>query len=283
MFRPKIGLVLGGGGPKGLAHIGVIKTLVAHSIPIDYIAGTSAGALIGGMYACTADIASLESYIMDKNKLQMVSYFSDVTLRAGFIEGNRIEKFLDEYTNKSTFKKTKIPFAAVAVDLKTGNKVVLRAGSVTKAIRASIAIPVLFRPVEIDDYILVDGGLISSVPVESAFAMGADIVIAVQLDYRYDPTFDFSKLNPLQVGEMSLDVVEKKVAVEEMKKAQIILRPHLEHVHWSSLLDEKERQISIEKGVEETQKNILKIKYLSQTNKFSLYIKNVLHRLLQTS
>ena len=282
MFRPKIGLALGGGGPKGLAHIGVIKTLLNHGIPIDYIAGTSAGALIGSLYAYSQDIESVQRHIMDRNRLQLLSYFSDVSLNAGFIGGNRIEKFLGEYIREDNFKSLKVPFTALAVNLIDGKLVHLNHGSVVKAVRASIAIPVLFKPVEIDDKILVDGGLISQVPVNTAFAMGADIVIAVQLDYRYDPEYDMNKLNPLQVGGLSFDIVGKRVADDEIKKAHIIIRPHLEAVDWGSLVNEKARITTIRMGVEETERNMLAITQLTKEDSLFGRFKKVLNGFLNS-
>lgn len=281
MFRPKIGLALGGGGPKGLAHLGVIKTLLQHNIPIDLIAGTSAGAMMGSLYAYSQDIVSVERYIMEKNALQMLSYFSDISLRTGFIEGNRMEKFLGEYIQNDDFKSLKIPFSAVAVDLETGKKVVLHHGSVVKAVRASIAIPVLFKPVEIDNQILVDGGLISQVPVDTAFEMGADIVIAVQLDYRYKPDCNLSTLNPLQIGELSFNIVAKHVADTEIKRAQIIIRPHLETVHWTSLMSDKEKMECVQKGIDETLGTMPNIQQYINTNKFVLRLQDTLNRFLK--
>lgn len=282
MFRPKIGLALGGGGPKGLAHIGVIKTLLNHDIPIDYIAGTSAGALIGSLYAYSGDIESVERHIMDRNRLQLLSYFSDVSLNAGFIGGNRIEKFLSEYIQEDDFKSLKVPFTALAVNLIDGKLVHLNHGSVVKAVRASIAIPVLFKPVTIDDKILVDGGLMSQVPVNTAFAMGADIVIAVQLDYRYDPEYDMSKLNPLQVGGLSFDIVGKRVADDEIKKAHVVIRPHLEAIDWSSLVNEKARITTIRMGVEETEKNMLAITQLAKEDSLFGRFKKMLNGFLNS-
>lgn len=282
MFRPKIGLALGGGGPKGLAHIGVIKTLLQHNIPIDFIAGTSAGALIGSLYAYSQDIESVERHIMDRNRFQLLSYFSDVSLNAGFIGGNRIEKFLGEYIKNDDFKSLKVPFTALAVNLIDGKLVTLTHGSVVKAVRASIAIPVMFKPIKIDNMILVDGGLMSQVPVNTAFAMGADIVIAVQLDYRYDPEYDMDKLNPLQVGGLSFDIVGKRVADDEIKKAHIVIRPHLEAIDWSTLVSEKARITSIRMGAEETERNMFAINQLTKQDSLFSKLKKSLNRFLKT-
>ena len=280
MFHPKIGLALGGGGPKGLAHIGVLKTLIEHGIPIACIAGTSAGALVGGLYAHSKDISSVERYIMEKGRLQMLSYFADPTWKGGFIEGNKMEQFIHEYMGNTNFDKLQVPFAAIATDLKTGKKVTLTTGSVTRAVRASIAIPIMFKPVELDGHLLVDGGLASQVPVQTAFAMGADIVIAVQLDYRYNPTYDLTKLNPLQVGELALDIVGKKVAEDEIRKASLMLRPHLESIHWGSLMNQAEKEHAVKEGVDETIRHLPQIVYLAKKTSLVYGLKHLLHHLL---
>lgn len=210
MIRPKIGLALGGGGPKGLAHIGVIKILEKHNIPIDFIAGTSAGSLVGGLYAYSRDIASVEAHVMNKNWIQMLSVFADPSLKGGFIEGNRMEQFLEEYLHGATFNDVKIPYQATAVDMQSGTLVHLHAGSLSRAIRASSAVPILFKPVEIEKRLYLDGGILSSVPVQTVKKMGADIVIAVQLNRYYDPDEDLSKISIPEIGDLAFNIVGKR-------------------------------------------------------------------------
>lgn len=260
MFRPKIGLALGGGGPKGLAHIGVIKVLEKNNIPIDFIAGTSAGAMVGGMYAYSKDITTLERHFLGKNWFQMLFYFADPSLRGGFIQGNRMEEFLQEYLQSVPFEKTKIPFRATAVDLQTGKLNELHEGLLSTAIRASCAIPMLFRPVEIDNHLYVDGGLLSSVPVQTVRKMGADIVIAVQLNKYYDPDLDLNALNILKVGEVALDIVERRIAEDEITKADFIIQPKVAHVHWNNFIQQDIRENEIQLGEEATHASIAQIK-----------------------
>ena len=260
MFRPKIGLALGGGGPKGLAHIGVIKVLVKNGIPIDFIAGTSAGAMVGGMYAYSKDITTLEQHFLGKNWIQMLSYFADPSFKGGFIQGNRMEEFLQEYLQSTTFEKTKIPFRATAVDLQTGLLNELREGNLSTAIRASCAIPMLFRPVEIDKHLFVDGGLLSSVPVQTVKKMGADIVIAVQLNRYYEPTRDLKTLNILEVGEYALNLVERHIAEGEITKADLIIHPKVAHVHWNNFIQQDKRENGILLGEEAANESVLRIK-----------------------
>lgn len=260
MFRPKIGLALGGGGPKGLAHIGVIKVLEQNNIPIDYIAGTSAGAMVGGMYAATRNIASLESHFLDKNWLQMLSYFVDPSLKGGFIQGNKMEEFLDEYLHSMTFESLQIPFRATTVSLQSGKMAELQEGLLTTAIRASCAIPMLFKPVEIKGELYVDGGLLSSVPVQTVKKMGADIIIAVQLNKYYDIHQDISKLGIFEIGELSLQIVERKIADEEVEQADFVIRPKVSHVHWKNFIQQAERENGVALGEEAAKNNINRIK-----------------------
>jgi len=136
----KIGLALGSGGPRGLAHIGVIKTLVENNIPIDFIAGASAGALVGGAYAATKNIKTIEKIALQVNRRQILSLI-DPTWKHGLIKGIKIERFIENYIGKISFKDLKIPFSAIATDIRTGEMVLMNQGRVASAIRASISIP----------------------------------------------------------------------------------------------------------------------------------------------
>lgn len=273
MFRPKIGLALGGGGPKGLAHIGVLKILEKNNIPIDYIAGTSAGAMVGGMYAYSKNIASLEKHFISKNWMQMLSYFADPSFKGGFIQGNRMEEFLQQYLQSATFDKISIPFRATAVDLQTGKLNELHEGLLSTSIRASCAIPMLFRPVEINNHLFVDGGLLSSVPVQTVKKMGADIVIAVQLNRYYEPTQDLKTLNILEVGEYALNLVERHIAESEITQADFVIHPKVAHVHWNNFIQQEKRENGIVLGEEATNSSIAQIKMKVAENNINRTIK----------
>lgn len=274
MFRPKIGLALGGGGPRGLAHIGVIKVLEKNNVPIDFIAGTSAGSLIGGLYAFSKDIKSIEEHVMNKNWLQMLSYFADPSLKGGLIEGSKMEQFLEEYLHFATFKDVKIPFQATAVDVQNGTLVNLREGSMSRAIHASSSIPILFKPVEIDNHFYLDGGLLSSVPVETVKKMGADIVIAVQLNKFYDPDQNLKTISIPEMGELAFNIVERKIANEEVLKADYIIRPPVAHVHWSHLLQQNKKENGMKLGEEATEKIIPSLIISMKKNVFELKLHN---------
>jgi NTE family protein len=266
MFRPKIGLALGGGGPRGLAHIGVIKVLEKNNIPIDFIAGTSAGAMVGGMYAFSKDSTTLEKHFTEKNWLQMISYFADPSLKGGLIQGNRMEEFLQEYLHGAAFSTVQIPFRATAVSLQTGKMTELHSGSLSGAIRASCAIPMLFKPVEFDGKLYVDGGLLSSVPVQTVKKMGADIVIAVQLNKYYSPDKDLNSLSILEVGELALHIVERHIAEGEIAKADFIIHPMLSHVHWNNFIQQDQRENGIALGEGAANKSIAQIKIKATEN-----------------
>lgn len=279
MFTPKIGLALGGGGPKGLAHIGVIKILEKNNIPIDYIAGTSAGAMVGGMYAYSKNISSLEQHFVNKNWFQMLSYFADPSLKGGFIQGNRMESFLQEYLQSATFDKLMIPFRATAVDLHSGKLSELHEGIVSTAIRASCAIPMLFQPVEFNEHVYVDGGLLSSVPVQTVKKMGADIIIAVQLNKYYEPGLAINTLNILEVGELALNIVEKHIAEGEITKADFIIHPKLAHVHWNNFIQQERRENGILLGEEAANESIVQIKIKVAENNITTTLNNWIKRI----
>ncbi|MCK5027412.1 MAG: patatin-like phospholipase family protein, partial [Candidatus Pacebacteria bacterium] len=183
--QPKIGLALGSGGVKGLSHIGVIKALKANNIPIDHIAGSSIGALVGAFYAIGQDIDKLEEIALEATWKMGLSIF-DPSLNGGFVKGNRLEKLIETWiTNNPTFDDLNIPLTIIATDLLTGKEVDIKQGNIIKAVRASLSVPVVFQPIEYKNKLLADGGLSNPVPDSVVRAMGADIVIAVNLDNVY--------------------------------------------------------------------------------------------------
>jgi NTE family protein len=181
--RATIGLALGSGAAKGIAHIGVIKALREANIPIDFIAGTSMGALVGACYAVKGDLAVLEEMAL-KSNLQKMTRLLDpkfTLIRVGLLHGGRVESFLKPFIGDLNFQNCKIPFSAVATEIKTGTEVVLNEGSLLKAVRASISIPVVFIPVNYNGVYLVDGGVTNPVPADVVRSMGATFTIAVNV------------------------------------------------------------------------------------------------------
>lgn len=207
---PRIGLVLGGGGALGLAHVGVLKELEARRIPIDCIAGTSMGAIIGGLYASGMSPAEIENLLLEldwndvmsddtprrelffRRKIDDQRYLFEVgaglkgiKMTAGIAAGQKFNNLMEFVTLRaatiSDFDLLPIPFRAVATDLRTGQPFVIGSGNLAQAMRASMAVPGAFTPVMIDDHVLIDGGIVDNLPVDVAEAMGADIVIAVDV------------------------------------------------------------------------------------------------------
>lgn len=206
--RPKIGLALGGGGAKGAAEVGVLKVLEEAGIHVDYIVGTSIGSIVGGLYAAGYTAAELETMFQTQEWLSLltdrkaslanepyttvdgVTYVFGFPIRdrhskgLGVMKGGYIEHLLDSMASAkgcANFDSLKIPFCCVAADIRSGSEVILRDGGLAKAMRASMAIPGVFKPVVRGDYKLVDGGMLNNLPVDVCRQMGADIVIAVDL------------------------------------------------------------------------------------------------------
>jgi len=227
--RPKVGLVLGGGGAKGAAAIGILKELEREKIPVDYIAGTSIGAIIGGLYAQGYRADDLEKLFRSQNWLALladrdttlvgkvykeedgviyvfgfpVRKKADADKNTGFwmLHGDHVYNFLDSLVSRSPVQrgvvKQAIPFSCVAFDIRRQQEIVLDTGSMARNMRASMAIPGAFKPVQIDTLMLVDGGMGNNLPVDVVRKMGADIVIAVDLQQRkhddYRSPFAFLK------------------------------------------------------------------------------------------
>ena len=227
--RPKVGLVLGGGGAKGAAAIGILKELEREKIPVDYIAGTSIGAIIGGLYAQGYRADDLEKLFRSQNWLALLAdrdttlvgkvykeedgviYLfgfpvrrkADADKNTGFwmLHGDHVYNFLDSLVSRSPVQhgtvKQAIPFSCVAFDIRRQQEIVLDTGSLARNMRASMAIPGAFKPVQIDTLMLVDGGMGNNLPVDVVRKMGADIVIAVDLQQRkrddYRSPFGFLK------------------------------------------------------------------------------------------
>ena len=180
MTSPRIGLALGGGGARGWAHIGVLRALERAGIKPDVVCGTSVGALVGAL-ALAGRLDALEDWALGLNRFRIAGYL-DFRVRGGMISGNRLTAALREYLGDLKIEELPVPFACVATDLLTGHEVWLRQGSVVEMLRASFSLPGLFAPVEVDGRWLVDGALVNPLPVSVCRAMGARVVIAVNLN-----------------------------------------------------------------------------------------------------
>jgi NTE family protein len=197
-------LVLGGGGARGLAHIGVLRLFERERIPIDCIAGTSIGGLVGALYAAGIPIEELEQEVAKLGRISEQLRLVDVSIStAGLsVRGRRIYNYMADLLGETlTFADLQIPVAMVAVDLKTGRDVILQGGLVIDAARASISIPGIFMPVELADYRLVDGGVLNNVPVNVALDLGATKTIAVDVLPSFSPEIqvDPEEFLPVQI------------------------------------------------------------------------------------
>ena len=206
--RPKVGLVLGGGGAKGAAEVGVLKVLEEAGVQVDYIVGTSIGSIVGGLYAAGYSASELETMFQTQEWLSLLTdrkaslnnepytTIDGVTYIFGFpvmdrnsrgigvMSGGRIEQLIDSMVSVkgcTEFEGLKIPFRCVTADIRNAKEVILSKGVLCKALRASMAIPGIFKPVEHNGLLLVDGGMLNNLPVDVCRQMGADIVIAVDL------------------------------------------------------------------------------------------------------
>ena len=184
--RLKVGLVLGGGGAKGAAEVGVLKVIEEVGIPIDYIAGTSIGSISGGLYAMDIRSAKLDSLFLNQNWLELFA-------------GN-VREFLGEVTDHKHFNELSIPFRCVAVDFKTQEEIIMDSCEIELAMRASMAIPGAFKPVRWKGHTLVDGGMMNNLPVDVVKAMGADVVIAIDLQQEQHEGRDFSLKETFGIG-----------------------------------------------------------------------------------
>ena len=260
--RPKVGLVLGGGGAKGAAAIGILKELEREKIPVDYIAGTSIGAIIGGLYAQGYRADDLEKLFRSQNWLALladrdttlvgkvykeedgviyvfgfpVRRKADADNNTGFwmLHGDHVYNFLDSLVSRSPVQrgtvKQAIPFSCVAFDIRRQQEIVLDTGSMARNMRASMAIPGAFKPVRIDTLMLVDGGMGNNLPVDVVRKMGADIVIAVDLQQRKHDDYrsPFSFLNGLGgVLDWVADRPDTKKYNVNRTKADLYINPDL--------------------------------------------------------
>ncbi len=230
--RKTVGLALGSGGAKGLAHIGVIKVLERNSIPIDFIAGASVGAMIGGAYAQDLDIIKIENIIRKSTFKDFLKRFIDPSLRSGLVKGNAISEYLETELGQVNIENSIIPFKAVATNMATGNEELLDHGDLVEAIRASISVPVLFKPVISQRGVLVDGGVSNPVPVSVVRAMGADIVIAVNLNNESFITQEKS-LGSFSMASSLIELLSYNLSKEKIKGADIVIEPRTGKTNWT--------------------------------------------------
>ncbi len=283
MNSPKVGLALGGGGARGYAHLGVIRTLQKHQIPIDIVVGTSMGAVMGGAFACGVDLDKLERLLknLDLNKLLGIP---DNTLKG--VEGlvgrtaseylfkradwrnvepahtKKLFEFFYVFAGDKEFQDLKIPFAAVAADIDTGEEVVLKEGKVYQAVAASVAIPGIHYPVKLGGRFLVDGGVINKIPIDVTVELGADIVIAVDVSTpllsRVETSID-TLMQASAIAFHALTQLKLAQAKQVLGNRLLVLRPAIETVR---MLHLNKLDLPIKAGELEAERHIEQIKTL---------------------
>lgn len=259
--RPVVALVLGSGGARGYAHIGVIEVLEQHGIRPDLIVGTSAGSIVGSIYASGKSAAELREIAL-KLKANDVRDVS-VSLK-GFFDGKKVEDYVNEQVQNIPLQRLKIPMYVVATELKEGTKTVFNYGNTGQAVRASASIPSMFVPIKIGHNEYVDGGLVSPVPVQVARDLGADIVIAV--DILAQPVHT-ETTNVWGLFNQNINIMQGRLAEEELKYADIVIQPDLrEKVH---IFDVKGREITMQAGVDAAQSKLADIQLAIQTKRYS--------------
>jgi NTE family protein len=215
----KIGLALGGGAAKGFAHIGVIKALEAQGIVADIVAGTSAGSVVGALYAAGLTGFELQKLAMELDESQV----SDWSLPdRGVFKGEALQNFVNKAVNNLPLEKLPRSFAAVATDLRSGELVAFRTGNTGMAVRASSSVPGIFQPVAINGHEYVDGGAVSPVPVRTARSMGANFVIAV--DISSQPR-DGKTQSMVDVLLQTFSIMGQAIGRFEMAEADLVIRP----------------------------------------------------------
>jgi len=233
--KRKIGLALGSGAARGLAHIGVLEALEKEGIPIDMIAGSSAGALIGALYAQGKDSSLMINLALDLSRKHLMSLVDLALPKTGLIGGRKIKDWLESaFGGKIEFSDLAIPFICVATDIMTGEEVVISRGSVLDGVRASISIPGIFTVVKLEGRYLVDGGLANPVPVSALKRMGVDFVIAVNVipdisdRVRHagkEGAEDFKEPNIISVLVQSIYIATYSLVRSCLEGADIVIEP----------------------------------------------------------
>src|SRR6476646_2566247 len=233
MSFPTLGLALSGGAARGIAHVGVLRALQENQIPINYVAGTSAGSLVGGAFASGMSIDEIEAL---GRGLRWRDIGRVTMSRLGVQSNDRLEQFVRDRLPVSRFEDLPAPFAAVATDLKTGAAVIMRdTGDVAFAIRASCAIPGWYVPVtDSDGRQLVDGGLVAVVPASVARSLGADLVIAVDVNFE-GATFLGPSHSLIGVVLQSMLVVQKTASHYQIASSDFVIRPRVGHIRWDEM------------------------------------------------
>jgi len=224
--RPRIGVALGGGFARGIAHIGVLRVLEAYDIPVDVICGTSVGALVAATYASGTPLAEMER---QGAETQFRDFGRWTISRMGMASNERLEHYLHKFTTKHLFSEMKIPLAIVATDLISGKTIYFTEGEIGPALRASCAYPGLFLPVEYEGHILVDGFLTELVPCVAARNLGADVVIAIHLE---PGLLDTAPRNTIEIISRSFSILQSSAVQSWRAQTDVLIEPNVHHILW---------------------------------------------------
>ncbi|HBA61899.1 MAG TPA: Patatin [Elusimicrobia bacterium] len=224
--RPTVGLALSGGGARGFAHTGVLESLEYAGFPVDYVAGTSMGALIGALYSSGLSVEEIWKFGLEASDLKVSRDFRSIGLVRLLISDKlltpaHINKFIQDRFGALTFEKLEKPFACSAMDIRTGEKIVFTEGELAPAVRASVNLPGIFAPVEYRQRYLVDGGVVDFIPVDSARDLGADWVLASVTDRAAERMPENVLMSLLQV----IDIRGSLLARSAEKKADFVIKP----------------------------------------------------------
>ena len=222
--KVRVGIALGGGAAKGFAHIGVIKMLEANGIQPVVVSGTSAGSVVGALYASGMDAFQMQQHAvaLDEASIRDVRLFS-----GGLVQGQKLQDYVNEKVGKRPIQKLKLPFAAVATQLATGERTVFVHGNTGQAVRASSSVPGVFEPVVIGTASYVDGGVVSPVPVDAARNLGADFVIAVDISSKASGK---TPAGMLGIVNQSISIMGQKLGEQELARADIVIRPKVNDI-----------------------------------------------------
>ncbi|MFC4766052.1 patatin-like phospholipase family protein [Effusibacillus consociatus] len=234
MTMPKIGLALGAGGARGLAHIGVLEVLQEEGIPIDAMAGSSMGSLIAAFYASGMETRYMELLATNLKR----KHFTDFTVpKLGFVAGNKACEIIQLLTKNMNIEDAKFPLAIVATDIEKGERVVFREGPMYKAVRASISIPGVFVPYVYNNRVLVDGGVIDRVPITPCRELGVDLVVAVDVGL-YNKELPVK--NIFDVFFQSIEIMEREILKTRILDANVLIRPDVGHISTTAFVQVEE-------------------------------------------
>lgn len=220
----KIAVVLGAGAARGFAHVGVLKVLESHNVPIHMIVGSSVGSLVGSLYAFGYDSYKLQTLALTVERDDLI----DLALPDnGFVKGEKLEKFVNRIVQDTPIEKFRISFYGIAADIQSGEETVFGTGNAGMAVRASCAVPGIFRPVKISEKTYVDGGLVNPLAVDVARRFGADVVIAVDISAARSGTVPQGTIDTIL---QSVDIMHAKISRMHVSRADVVIRPNVGHI-----------------------------------------------------